>query len=256
MEEMERLAELFAERSRQILGEDLAGVYLHGSAAMGCYNPAKSDLDLIVVVRGRPDDRRKRAFMDMVTELSSLLPCREETHAGIEMSIVLREVCDPFVYPTPFELHFSPMHLAWYRRDPEDYIRKMNGTDRDLAAHFTVIRNRGRCLYGLPVGAVFGEVPAADYLDSIRDDIAGAREEIAGNPMYLTLNLARVLAYLSEGAVLSKKEGAEWGLRNLPEKYRPLLSSALEDYTGVSAVRYDTVLAEDYADYMLGRIMP
>lgn len=256
MEEMERLVELFVERSRQILGEDLAGIYLHGSAAMGCYNPAKSDLDLIVVVRNRLSNGRKRAFMDMVTELSALLPCTEETHAGIEMSVVLQEICDPFVYPTPFELHFSAMHLAWYRRDPEDYIRKMNGTDRDLAAHFTVIRSRGRCLYGLPVEAVFGEVPAADYLDSIRDDIAGAREEIAGSTMYLTLNLARVLAWMSEGVVLSKKEGAEWGLRNLPAKYRPLLSSALEDYTGASGVRYDTDLAEDYADYMLGRIMP
>jgi streptomycin 3"-adenylyltransferase len=38
--------------------------------------------------------------------------------------------------------------------------------------------------------------------------------------MYLILNLARVLAFMKDGLVLSKREGGEWGLKNLPEKYR------------------------------------
>ena len=29
----------FAEKSKTILGDNLVGVYLHGSAAMGCYQP-------------------------------------------------------------------------------------------------------------------------------------------------------------------------------------------------------------------------
>ena len=247
-------AELFAERSAEILGENLVGVYLHGSAAMGCYNPAKSDLDLIVVVKDSPDEPCKRAYMEMVTEIHALLSGRNPGHSGIEMSVVHRDACNPFVYPTPFELHFSAMHLEWYRRDPEDYIRKMKGTDRDLAAHFTVIRRRGRCLAGRQIGEVFGEVPAEDYLDSIFVDIGNAREEIAGNTMYYTLNLARVLAYRTEGKVLSKAEGGEWGLDHLPEKYRPLLRAALDDYTNDRDVQYDRETAQEYAAYMLGRI--
>ena len=122
------LAGEFAERSRAILGENLTGVYLHGSAAMGCFHPGKSDLDLLIVVREAPDDTRKRALMAMILELNARMP-GGGTQAGIEMSVVRRDVCDPFVYPTPFELHFSAGHLPWYRRDPEDYIRKMKGTD-------------------------------------------------------------------------------------------------------------------------------
>ena len=252
--DIERLTELFTERSRQILGDGLEGIYLHGSAAMDCYNPARSDLDLIVVTRNSPDDACKRAYMDMVTELNALLPGKDARHSGIEMSVVRREVCNPFIYPTPFELHFSAAHLEWYRRDPGDYIRKMKGTDKDLAAHFTVIRSRGKRLYGPPAEAVFGEVPAEDYLDSVLEDVEDAPEEIAGNTMYLTLNLARILAYLRKGTVLSKREGGEWGLSSLPEKYLPLIRAALEDYEGDAAVRYDTELAADYAEYMLDRI--
>ena len=153
---MNKMAERFAERSAEILGENLVGVYLHGSAAMGCYNPAKSDLDLIVVTGESPDDDCKRAYMDMVMEIHALLSGKDAGHSGIEMSIVRRDACNPFVYPTPFELHFSAMHQEWYRRDPEDYIRKMKGTDKDLAAHFTVIRHRGRCLAGRARGGLPG----------------------------------------------------------------------------------------------------
>ncbi|MBR3494485.1 MAG: DUF4111 domain-containing protein [Clostridia bacterium] len=218
---------------------------------MGCFNPAKSDLDLIVVAERPLSDAEKRALMDSVVTLNAEAPAK-----GIEMSVVLREVCRPFVYPTPFELHFSVAHLAWYREDPEDYIRRMNGTDKDLAAHFTVLRARGVCLAGAPVREVFAEVPARDYLDALLYDVADAAEEIAGNPMYLTLNLARVLAWREEGLVLSKKEGGEWALRRLPAEYHPLLRNALREYAESADPVYDPALAGRYAEYMLQKILP
>ena len=245
----ESLIREFVERSRSILGDDLAGIYLHGSAVMGCFNPEKSDIDLIIAVSRPMSDDVKREYMDMVVGCSARGPAK-----GIEMSVVLREVCRPFVYPTPYELHFSVGHLEWYEEDPDDYIRRMNGVDRDLAAHFTIIRARGRRLYGVPVEEMFGEVPAGDYMDSIWNDIAEAPEQITEDTMYLTLNLARVLAYREEGLVLSKREGGEWALRNLPAEYRPLVADALREYTENAKPAYDEALARRYAGYMIGRI--
>ena len=245
----EPLIRRFTERSAEILGEQLTGIYLHGSAAMGCFQPDKSDLDFLTVVRGELTDTKKREYMDMVLELDAEGPAK-----GIEMSIVTGDACNPFVYPTPFLLHYSRMHTAWYRKNPEDYIRKMKGSDRDLAAHCTVIRNRGVCLYGRPVSETFGEVSEADYLDSIWNDVCGAEEEITDNPMYLILNLARVLAYRREKTVLSKQEGGEWGIRNLPEEYHPLIRTALHEYGDGTEVRYDPETAKRYAAYMLKEI--
>ena len=246
----DEIIEKYVNRSAEILKGKLTGIYLHGSAAMGCYQPKKSDLDFIVVVNENMTDAEKREYMDMVFELDAEGPAK-----GIEMSIVTRNVCDPFVYPTPFILHYSRGHMERYRKDPEDYIRTMNGTDKDLAAHFTVIRGRGICLYGLPVDEVFGEVPEKDYLDSIWYDVSGAREEITECPMYLILNLTRVLGYLKEKEVLSKQEGGTWGVKNLPEKYHPLILSALDEYENGAEVRYDAELARDYAAFMLRQIM-
>lgn len=249
MIETENVINKFVKESQEILKDNLTGIYLHGSVVMGCFNPEKSDLDLIVVVNEPLQDDVKRKFMNMVIEVNEAGPAK-----GIEMSIVTKDVCKPFVYPTPFEMHFSEMHLGWYKDDPQDYVRKMKGTDKDLAAHFTIIGKRGKCLWGQPIEEVFAPVPKADYMDSIWEDIADAREDILDNTMYITLNLARVLAYKNDGLILSKKEGGEWAIKNVPEEYHSLIKAAMSEYADANDVSYEYDIAKQYAGYMLQEI--
>ncbi|MDQ0195648.1 nucleotidyltransferase domain-containing protein [Paenibacillus wynnii] len=35
------------------LSGNLLGIYLHGSLAMGCFNPLKSDIDFLIVVKDK-----------------------------------------------------------------------------------------------------------------------------------------------------------------------------------------------------------
>ena len=53
---MDTVINIFTEKSKEILKDNLVGIYLHGSAVMGCFNPLKSDLDLIVVVKDSVPD--------------------------------------------------------------------------------------------------------------------------------------------------------------------------------------------------------
>lgn len=223
--EYEALLARFTEMSKRVLGNNLVGVYLHGSAVMGCFHPAKSDLDILLVVKHDIPDPIKLEFMENVVRLNEDAPAK-----GLELSIVKKEVCDPFAYPTPFELHFSVTHLNWFKQNAVDYVRKMKGTDKDLAAHVMITRTFGKTLYGDEIAEVFGAVREADYIDSIWYDVENAREDILENPVYVTLNLCRVLAYLKDGLVLSKKTGGEWGVKSLPEKYRGIVRSALNCY--------------------------
>lgn len=247
MERYRNLLDSFVQQSRSILRDRLTGIYLHGSAVMGCFHAEKSDIDLLAVIEEEISDQQKRRYMDMVIELNKQAP-----EKGIEMSIVKKEVCDPFVYPTPFELHFSIAHLKWYQTDPEDYVERMKGTDKDLAAHFTIIYHRGRTLYGKEIREVFSGVDEAYYMDSIQNDIADA-EEILINPVYMILNLCRVLAYKKERLILSKLEGGEWGLANIPPKYKDLIIGAIKEYQTGNRRTYDKADALAFAQYMLLR---
>lgn len=239
----------FTQLCRETFSTGLTGVYLHGSLAMGCFNPAKSDLDLLVVVNSEPTDGQKLAFMQALLPLNAEAPAK-----GIEMSIVTEAAVKPFQYPAPFVLHFSPMHLDRFRQDPGGYVQQMKGTDPDLAAHCTVLRQRGIRLLGAPIPEVFGEVPRAAYLDSILQDVSGAEEDILTDPVYMTLNLCRVLAYAREGLVLSKQEGAQWALRALPEGERTPVRQALEAYTTDRPMQPEETTLIAFARYMLGQI--
>ena len=243
------LLDRFTRMSRDVFGENLVGVYLHGSAAMGCFNHEKSDLDLILVVERDIPEGVKFGFISNMVRLNEEAPKK-----GFELSVVKREVCRPFVYPTPYELHFSPTYIELFLRDPTAYIEKLHGTDRDLAAHFTIINKYGIALFGEAVGDVFGDVPAGDYIDSIIFDIENAREDIFSSPMYVTLNLCRALAYLKDGLVLSKKAGGEWALGSIPMQLQAPVSDALRCYASDAEMQIDRDMATAFVDHMMTEI--
>ncbi len=233
-------------KSREILGDALTGVYLHGSMAMGCFHADKSDIDLIAVVDGDVSDAQKMRLMEAFVHFNGQAPPK-----GLEISVVKREHCSPFHYPTPYELHFSPAHLQRFLEDPQDYVEKMKGEDIDLAAHFTVIRKYGIVLFGEKIEDVFAPVPEAAYLDSIYADIEHAAQDILKQPVYMILNLCRTLAFVREGLCLSKEEGGKWGLGHLPPEHTPLVLEAIACYGSERKMAPKREAAVSFAEAML-----
>ena len=235
--------------SKQIFGAELTGVYLHGSMAMGCFHPDKSDIDLILVIENAITDEQKINFMNEIVKLNTLAPKK-----GIELSIVKKSYCKEFLYPTPYELHFSNMHLQWFIDNPTEYISKMKGTDKDLAAHFMIINHCGITLYGEEIPSLFSEVPKADYIDSIWHDIEDAEEEILENPIYMILNLCRVAAFMQDDLITSKEQGGRWGIQNLEPQYQGLILEALKCYASDEEMVVRKEQAQRFAQYMLKKI--
>ena len=247
--ELQSLLDAFVAQSRAILGDCLTGVYLHGSAAMGCFQPQKSDVDLLIVVENALPDELKLQYMAMVTAMNDYAPQK-----GIEMSVLRRDVCKPFVYPTPYELHFSVMHLERYQENPAEYVRAMHGEDKDLAAHCMMLRHRGVRLYGPEIEQVFGPVSDEVFENSIYQDIRTAQEDILKAPVYVILNLCRAVAYIEEGLLLSKREGVEWALNDWQlAPYQGMIRAALKAYQEGESMPLDHEAAQNFARIMLSR---
>lgn len=245
----EKILLKIAEEYKNILKKNLVGIYIHGSLAFGCFNPYKSDLDFIVVVNNTPSLEEKEALIKVLLNLSADSPAK-----GYEMSVVLKEVCDSFIYPTPFELHYSIAHKDKCLKDLRGYCNYMHGTDKDLAAHFTVIKSVGITLVGKSIEEVFGIVPQEDYLDSIKLDVEDAANNVSEDPVYTILNLCRVLAYKRDGLILSKEQGGLWAMYTMPEKYLSLISKALKCYKSVKEEEFNKDRARDFCNYMLEAI--
>lgn len=233
------------EAYRRILGDALVGIYVHGSIAFGCFSWENSDIDFIVVINREITRGQKRELIQTLLDLDGQAPQK-----GLEMSVVLEKYCNPFVYPTPFELHFSNVHKERCRENLQEYCRAMHGEDKDLAAHFTVIRKAGITLCGKEISDVFGEVPREAYLDSIMGDVEDAQRDILEDPVYIILNVCRVIAFIKEGLVLSKEQGGKWGMRNLPETYRLIIRKALKNYRGNDVFREEEENLRSFAGCM------
>jgi streptomycin 3"-adenylyltransferase len=231
------------------LGDNLIGVYLHGSLAMGCFNPERSDVDLLVVTGPGMSVETKRRVMETLLASSG-------RPRPIELSFLRESDLRPWRHPAPFDLHYG--EGAWRERMQQALAsgawRRWNEETRhdpDLAAHVTVTRARGIALTGAPIEEVFPPVPGADYDDSICDDFRWILGHPDENPVYGVLNACRVLGCAETGRVLSKDEGAVWALGHLPGAHHAVLREALAIYRGDGA---GSPLRQDYVSAFLGYV--
>lgn len=238
------------------LGGKLTGVYVHGSAAMGGFNSAQSDLDYLAVISTPLMPKERKELADSFLRVYG----KNAPAKGVEMSIVVESFAGKeFRYPTPYEFHMGTKEQVSFHGTP--HLSDM--ADPDLAAHFTIIKKRGLCVYGKPINEVFAEVPATYYLASLSLDSEESFKNIqekTGNeqcvvPQYAVLNFCRVLALIDEGLMTSKIEGAQWALKKLPDPYHRIILSALQEYreTGSSG-KVDPIVLKEFAAYAQNRI--
>lgn len=230
-----------ATRLRILLGDDLVGVYLHGSFALGCGNPNRSDLDMLVVTQRALSDEERAAFGQFPAGSYD----RPDWPRPLELSSLMLERLTPWRHPAPYDLHLATPRLVG------------PGDDSDLAAHVTVTRRAGIALLGPPARDVFPEVPRADYEDALLRDFDSAWWLAGPQQMrYAILSLPRVWATLAEPDVLHTKEtGAVWALERLPVNVRRPLELALESYrTHGRDLELDRAEFDAYAQVVAERV--
>jgi predicted nucleotidyltransferase len=225
---------------RRTLGDGLVGVYLHGSLVLGCFNRARSDVDLLVVTRERLLGDERAGVVDLLRGESGSYD-RPGWPRPVEVSTLALDDLRPWRYPTPYDLHFASSSPAGVGP----------GEDHDLAAHVWILIRRGHVLDGLPITDVFPDVPYADYLDSLERDFASCRAEGYAWTQYAILSMTRVWAAHTTGEVQSKESGALRALEHLPDDLRPLVQQALESYRGDG---HDFPVDRDQFDRLAGYI--
>jgi predicted nucleotidyltransferase len=241
----------FVSATRLTLPDDLTGIYSHGSLAMGCFNPTRSDLDFLVITCRRMTVQEKRRIAVQILRIS-------DQPSGFELSFLSEDQLTPWRYPTPYDFHYSEACRQRIRDELQtgDWQTWNDGEqhDPDLAAHITITRERGFVLFGAPIEEVFPPIPAAHYLDSVLQDWYSVRDHIGANPVYSILNACRVYAYLRDGLITSKQEAGEWALDVLTDPDCAAVENALKIYRGDSGTAFDERALRHFATDMTARI--
>ena len=219
----------FAARSQEIFGDALASLYLHGSLAMGCFNPRYSDVDLLVIASRAPTPQQLDAFARATLDVSG-------SPAPVDVSVVRADDLEPFVHPMPYDFHFSEDSRADIERacasgsdgPPVDRSR-----DRDLAAHVAMSIARGVALAGSDLRALTTGVPIADWIDAIVSDVDEVRGVRRGaDPVYAVLNCCRAFRFLLDTMMSSKLEGGTWAIDVVPAEHVPTVRRVVDACAG------------------------
>jgi streptomycin 3"-adenylyltransferase len=207
-EQVERLVD----ELRGALGANLVGIYLHGSLALGCFNPERSDIDVLVVTCDLLSDEQRASLTRCLSSLQQR-PHRIELHS------LAVEQLHPWRHPAPFDFYF--------------YADASEGTtDRDLAAHISVVRRMGIALHGPQPTDVFPPMPPSDYADALLSDLRWTLREHPDD-LYGALSPVRVWAGIADPETIQTKESAaRWALERTPAQHRPALEHALAMYRG------------------------
>jgi predicted nucleotidyltransferase len=192
---------------REVLGEDVVGAYLHGSAVLGGGGP-RSDVDVIAVARRRTSVDEKRRLATLLLEVSgrrgAVGPPRP-----IEFDLVVESEIRPWRYPPPFDLHYSELWRKQFESGELEPWSKR--TNRDLASVVTMVLAGNTALFGPPPADVFDPVPRRDYHDAILKDVETVEEFLPRDTRNVILTLPRVWAGLATEQVHSKESAGAWG---------------------------------------------
>jgi predicted nucleotidyltransferase len=223
---------------REVLGPDVAGAYLFGSAVLGGLRP-ESDLDVLVVSK-RPTTRaEKQRLVDALLTLSGR-PHR------LELTIV-----------ADGELDFQ--YGDWWRSEFESgNVEPWSGTAaaNDVTVLTAMVLEAGQPMLGPPPADVLAPVSRQDVVRAMLQGIEPLLEDLDDDTRNVVLTLARIWTTLGTGEFRSKDAAADWALERLPEEHRAALARARAIYLGDEAERWDDLLPQvrSHVDHVVAEI--
>lgn len=208
-------------RARAILAEHFAGMYLYGSLAMGDFNPARSDIDFVVVTGEHLPEQIIKELESMHLVLASGAKWQRKLEGAYVPKAVIRRH-DPQNRPLPTvnEGHFymAPLGSDWVMQ------RK-------------ILRETESALYGPSLHNLIDPVSAADLraavlavIDDWWEPMLGdqARLHDPGYQPFAVLSMCRSLYTARLGELATKSRAAEWAMATLPKEWSPLIKRALQ----------------------------
>ncbi len=198
MQERAYLAAL-VERVRSVLGPSLVGVYAGGSLALGDYEPARSDLDVAVVVE-RPLERAEKEAL--VRDLRhEAFPCPAR---GLELVVYAEAAVRRPSADAAFELNLNTGRDMAFRADFEPVAGELHWFAIDRG----VLHAHGIALAGPPAAEVFADPGAELLAPLLAETLRWCLADGAGAEAVLAA--CRALRYAEKGVWSSKAAAARW----------------------------------------------
>ena len=235
----------------EVLGDDLLGVYLYGSAVAGGLK-AHSDIDIFAVSSRTTTIEEKDKLAKAILKISGVH--QKTRKRPIELLIVVKEQVNPWQYPPLFDFQYGD----WLRKEFESgniepwFSKEMP----DLALLITQLLLENKTLSGSSPENLLVNVPYQDVLKAIKGSLHELEENFDDDTRNVLLTHARTWVLLATDLIYSKPDAAQWVIENLPDEHKPIMEKAKAICLGEEVESWGGQLeaAKGCADYMIEKI--
>lgn len=207
---------------RGILGDQLVGAYLFGSATTDDFD-LESDVDVVVVTADKIPDETFAALQAMHAQIAAI-----DSWCATQLEVSYIPVRAVRRYDSSDALH------PRLDRGKEETLRMMRH-GADWVVQRQLIRERGLALLGPSPSALIDPVSPDDLRRAMRELLPEWLAPMLENPphvrtrgyqSFIVLSTCRILYTIEHGDVASKRAAALWGEKTLEARWKPLIRGA------------------------------
>lgn len=207
---------------KEILGDQLVGMYLFGSLANGDFDNA-SDIDVLFVIERRVSEPEFSALKEMHARINKL---DSPWAIQLEVSYIPRDALfrhDPNNKTHPHMDRGNNEVLHWMAHESDWIIQRY------------ILRERGVHILGPDLQTLVDPVSVDERRRAVAEVLPLWVNRILEDPSvinkrgyqsYCVLSLCRMLYTLKTGDIISKRVAAQWAKENLASHWRPLIERA------------------------------
>ena len=218
--ELNHVLQELVSRTRAVLGQELIGVYLQGSFAVGDFDE-HSDVDFVVVTLAELEPRLVEALQAMHVQIYQL---DSKWARSLEGSYFPGEI-----------LRQPPLRgqELWYLDNGARHLIRSDHCNTLVVRR--VVRERGIALFGPPPQTLVDPIPSDLLRAEMMETVTHWGREILDDPArfrnrfyqgFIVLSYCRMLHELYSGCPGSKREGAEWAKSTLDPSWADLIDAA------------------------------
>jgi hypothetical protein len=225
--EINTVLKLLLDEARSVLDTYFVGLYLHGSLALGDFNPGHSDIDFAVVTT-------REMPVKLIAELEAAY--RRIIESGLawveklEGSFLSKKALRRWIPEETPHPHFFN----------KQFMLINNGRDWIIDRH--ILREYGVIVAGPPIKPLIDPVSPDELREAV---ILGIREDWTSklndrewlvppsHQPFVVLTCCRALYTVKSGTVTSKTASARWAIATLDKNWTDLIESALAWHYGL-----------------------
>lgn len=251
--DVNEILDLVLTHVKEILQDQLIGMYLHGSLANGGFDQ-HSDIDIIFVTKGDISEEAFSALHAMHAKISKL-----DSPWAIQLEVA-------YIPKTAFSRFDRSILYPHLDRGNGEVLHKI-APESDWAILCHILRKRGITIMGPDPKTLIDPVSPNDLRQAVVEGMPIWFTPIIANPSeihkrgyqsFFVLSICRMLYTLKHGEILPKPAAAEWGKENLDKQWRPLIERALigRQNPSLDADREDINGTIEMMKYTLQQIKP